>query len=607
MKLHVLLPLTAAALVFAACDQRGKQEAQQLSEERAALEREKADLATQRAAAQQAANDQERARLDSERAALEMEKAKLSDNREAQAAAEKNVQLAAERERRLAAERKAADEAAGRQAAEVRAREAQMTAEQARAAADQERAVAAQAAEDARAAQTVDFFYDALDPHGDWVQTDRYGYAFRPSAARDPRWRPYTDGGWVHTEYGWTWRSEEPFGWATYHYGRWARAPRLGWVWVPGSEWGPAWVSWRRSDDYVGWAPLPPDAWSASGFNAAVEDYYDIGPGLYVFLRIADFGERSYRDRCVEPERNVQIVNQTVNVTKVTYQTVQNKVTVVNNGPELAFIDRASRVPVQRATVQRMPGASSKQGRIEGNIMQLAAPVLNAFKPTTKPKSVKGEVKSGELDRGWREAREDEQKLRDDAKKAAHRAEEEERVPLKKFDRPIPEPLVAMPPRVKLPAPPLLKPAATPPLPVATPRRPATLPPLRPRATPPATPLPLPVATPAPEGATPIPEATPPGPLAPPPLRPRTTPPAAVRRALTPAPKMQPPVARKLQPPEPGAAATPEPPLNPARLRPGTVQPAVPLRKFLKPSPAPAPAGEPVPPAPGVPPVEKTN
>jgi hypothetical protein len=28
---------------------------------------------------------------------------------------------------------------------------------------------------------------------------------------------------------------------------------------VPGEDWGPAWVDWRYSDDYVGWAPLPPD------------------------------------------------------------------------------------------------------------------------------------------------------------------------------------------------------------------------------------------------------------------------------------------------------------------------------------------------------------
>ena len=77
-----------------------------------------------------------------------------------------------------------------------------------------------------------------------------------PSAIRN--WRPYADGYWAYTDVGWTWVSNEDFGWATYHYGRWARLRDHGWVWVPGREWGPAWVSWRTGGDYVGWAPLPP-------------------------------------------------------------------------------------------------------------------------------------------------------------------------------------------------------------------------------------------------------------------------------------------------------------------------------------------------------------
>lgn len=32
----------------------------------------------------------------------------------------------------------------------------------------------------------------------------------------------------------------------------------MGWVWVPGVEWAPAWVSWRVGGGYIGWAPLPP-------------------------------------------------------------------------------------------------------------------------------------------------------------------------------------------------------------------------------------------------------------------------------------------------------------------------------------------------------------
>ena len=33
-----------------------------------------------------------------------------------------------------------------------------------------------------------------------------------------------------------------------------------GWIWYPGTRWAPAWVDWRCSDRYYGWAPLPPAA-----------------------------------------------------------------------------------------------------------------------------------------------------------------------------------------------------------------------------------------------------------------------------------------------------------------------------------------------------------
>ena len=52
---------------------------------------------------------------------------------------------------------------------------------------------------------------------------------------------------------------EANWGWVVYHYGRWAFEPGIGWFWVPGEEWAPAWVNWRYGDEYVGWAPLPPD------------------------------------------------------------------------------------------------------------------------------------------------------------------------------------------------------------------------------------------------------------------------------------------------------------------------------------------------------------
>ncbi len=60
------------------------------------------------------------------------------------------------------------------------------------------------------------------------------------------------------TTAGWTWVTDEPWGWATYHYGRWAMLDGVGWIWLPGRVWGPAWVAWRWGGGYAGWCPLGP-------------------------------------------------------------------------------------------------------------------------------------------------------------------------------------------------------------------------------------------------------------------------------------------------------------------------------------------------------------
>ncbi len=106
-------------------------------------------------------------------------------------------------------------------------------------------------------------FYNSLQAHGEWI-TVGFGTAWRPfHVGRE--WRPYLHGRWIWTDYGWYWSSYEPYGWATYHYGRWTYDDYYGWIWIPGDEWGPAWVEWRYDDDYIGWAPLPPSArWSIS-------------------------------------------------------------------------------------------------------------------------------------------------------------------------------------------------------------------------------------------------------------------------------------------------------------------------------------------------------
>jgi hypothetical protein len=116
------------------------------------------------------------------------------------------------------------------------------------------------------ASVSFDTFQEGLSPYGEWVTVPGYGRAWRPAHVA-AGWRPYYYGRWEWTDEGWLWVSDEPWGWATYHYGRWTYDGYAGWVWVPGYQWAPAWVTWRYSPDYIGWAPLGP------GFSVYVTSY----------------------------------------------------------------------------------------------------------------------------------------------------------------------------------------------------------------------------------------------------------------------------------------------------------------------------------------------
>ncbi len=164
-------------------------------------------------------------------------------------------------------------------------------------------------------------FYDRLAPYGDWVQYK--GRNVWVPTRRAAHWRPYQQGHWAYTrQYGWMWVSAEPFGWATYHYGRWGFSPDIGWYWVPGYRWAPAWVSWRRSDNYVGWAPLPvgyPDNGDVNATVAPEPDFYwQVVPSRsFLSLNLAHviIRDRHRADpffRHARPVGHVRIVNNVV-------------------------------------------------------------------------------------------------------------------------------------------------------------------------------------------------------------------------------------------------------------------------------------------------------
>lgn len=190
-------------------------------------------------------------------------------------------------------------------------------------------------------------FQQPLATHGTWQIIEPYGMTWRPAhIAAD--WRPYGDGHWLWTEGGWYWVSDEPWAWACYHYGRWVWDARCGWVWIPGTEWAPAWVAWRENDDYVGWAPLPP-AFEFVAVHVTVPCRPVVIPArAFVFVERRRFCEPIRRTVHVH---HTTIINQTINVTKI--KRVNN--VIINEGPNLAALERATARPLKAVRIRALP------------------------------------------------------------------------------------------------------------------------------------------------------------------------------------------------------------------------------------------------------------
>jgi hypothetical protein len=182
-------------------------------------------------------------------------------------------------------------------------------------------------------------FEAPLRQYGRWERVGSFGRCWIPGRV-DTEWRPYCIGHWQRTEAGWCWASDEPWGWATYHYGRWGWSGDVGWFWVPQTQWAPAWVSWHRGGGYVGWAPLQPDARGRSDGSVQI-NVSAIPSRAFVVVE-----ER----RFLQPVRpstvvvnSTTVINKFVNITNIR---VVNK-TVINEGPRPELIERASEQKVQ--------------------------------------------------------------------------------------------------------------------------------------------------------------------------------------------------------------------------------------------------------------------
>jgi hypothetical protein len=202
-----------------------------------------------------------------------------------------------------------------------------------------------------------------LDEYGHWRYVADYGPVWTPAQVA-PGWAPYRNGHWVWVEpWGWTWVEDEPWGFAPFHYGRWAFV-ESSWCWVPGPVvvrpvYAPALVAFVGGGVGVGVGIGAGVAWFPLAPREVFVPYYRTSPAYVNNVNVTN--TRVNVTQVTNVYNTTIINNNTTNVTRINYanQHVTNAVTAVshdtfaNARPVAASMVKIDQKQIQSAPVVR--------------------------------------------------------------------------------------------------------------------------------------------------------------------------------------------------------------------------------------------------------------
>lgn len=218
---------------------------------------------------------------------------------------------------------------------------------------------------------TFAVFYDGLSPYGEWIPIGGGIFGWRPIGVA-VGWRPYTVGRWCWTDYGWYWVSDEPWGWAVFHYGRWYYDDFYGWIWIPGYDWAPAWVEWRYGGDYIGWAPLGPYAIFSIHWGIHYRTRWFTPIPWWSFVHCRYIAAPSVHRYVYQPEHNTRYIGMTRSGGSVRYSGGR----IVSRGPEPEYVERKGNVRLAPVTVQ-----DANDARIERIVKDNGRERIEVYRP----------------------------------------------------------------------------------------------------------------------------------------------------------------------------------------------------------------------------------
>jgi hypothetical protein len=214
-----------------------------------------------------------------------------------------------------------------------------------------------------------------LDDYGDWQPANQdnqgYGAVWYPRSV-PAGWTPYSNGHWAWVApWGWTWVEAEPWGFAPFHYGRWANFGGR-WGWVPGPPrsafggdvrpiYSPALVAFVGGGGgglsgvigaIAAWFPLGP--------RESYQPWYHASPAYCNRVNVTNIYTTNVTEiHNTYINKTVNVYN-TTNVTNITYvnRTVATVVvpqSALASGRPIAQVQRVQLTPQVRAQLSAAP------------------------------------------------------------------------------------------------------------------------------------------------------------------------------------------------------------------------------------------------------------
>jgi hypothetical protein len=124
-------------------------------------------------------------------------------------------------------------------------------------------------------------------------------------------------------------------------------------MWLPDNIWGPAWVSWRKSPGYYGWAPL--------GHGRDYDNDHD----RWTFVKNNDIDRDDISRHYIDRSQNVTIIRNSTNITNTHNDAKRNA--TYEAGPDRDDVQKNTGRPIKSMAIQDndKPGQSVNNGQLK--------------------------------------------------------------------------------------------------------------------------------------------------------------------------------------------------------------------------------------------------